>query len=171
MLDDWRTTIMYFDCSCWKSWKSLAGNQGMVVGEEVGKHDGFTLKIASRLFWRWRHVGVFLLFVWLWMGLVWSYSPVLHNADHSWLFQTTWGMVQKLLVVQIIEIMKKKKLILLQHCFWYLLFLTVNLMVCDCERVLASALLSSHLVSAWIVFIFAIFSCNATAVSCGAGAT
>lgn len=107
MLDDWRTTIMYFDCSCRKSWKSLAGNQGMVVGEEVGKHDGFTLKIASRLFWRWRHIGVFLLFVWLWMGLVWSYSPVLYNADHSWRFQTTWGMVQKLLVVQIIEIIKK----------------------------------------------------------------
>lgn len=62
MLDDWRTPIMSFACSCWKSRKSLIGNQGR-WWEKSSQGSG--------LFWRWRHMGMFLLVIenmssWLW---------------------------------------------------------------------------------------------------------
>lgn len=84
--------------------KASSRQSGIVVGEEVEKLDGFVFTIASWRFWGRRHMGMLLLFVWLWMSPVLSCSPIFYNPDHIQCFQTTWGIVQKLFVVQITAI-------------------------------------------------------------------
>lgn len=176
MLDDWRTPIMSFACSCWKSRKSLIGNQGRWWEKSSQGSTGLPSKWAQdcsededtwECFCSLSYCGR--------ASYCHSSPPHLYNPDHSWCFRT---MVQKLFIVLTVKILlfcwyfsrtAADIYYLWRCCLWQVVVL---LSARDWEHVLlALALWSSHLVPAWIVFIFAIFSANTTAMSCEASAT